>query len=305
MEDPQLCIDAYAGEHALSHEVGSDLIPFVESNFMENLVASIFGAETHFAPGGLVDVRPFISDITETADMQVDDIMNDVMEQAIRHLEYVKAHTPDWLYVTPSRPMSPLDYAVIMRGGAFYMDLALEPELAVSFMEKIADVTIKTIHCFKEIIGQPLEECLTPRGLVFPGIRLTGDAIVNLSPAMIEDIMCPLFGKFKKEFGRVMLHYCCTPAPSQHVAGALAKGGVIDCIDNWQGYQTFFNGDELQTQLGVCTDVDKELILNGTLFHDPFFCLKDRPLTVSTRADSVEEGKRLVERFWELCAASR
>jgi hypothetical protein len=299
MRDPQKALEKRIAELSGTIKLKSDVAHFVESNFMEALVPSIFGAETHVAPGGLVDVKPRFPDIYETENINIDDIFRGEMENAIRHLEYIKHNAPDYLYVNPSRPMSPLDYAVVLCGGGFYADLLAEPDLSLNFMEKIADVTIKTIKYFKEVINQPLDECVTVRGLYFPGIRLIGDAVVNLSPNLIKNIMCPLYRKFEREFGSVMLHYCCTPAPSKHVAPALAEGGGINAVDNWQGYRTMFNEkDYFQETLAVCTDVSKNDILTGEIFRDNFFQLKQRPLIVSTYAESAEEGKKVYE-IWQ------
>jgi len=296
MRDPSKALEQRIAQLGETLKVKSDIVPFMESNFHEVLIPSIFGAKTFISPGGLVDVKPCFSDIYETENIKIDDIFRGEMENAIRHLEYLKKNAPDYLYVNPTRPMSPLDCAIVMRGGEFYTDLLAEPELSLSFMEKIADVTIKTIKYFKQMINQPFDECVTIRGLYFPGIRLTGDAIVNLSPDMIKNIMCPFYKKYEKEFGSVMLHYCCTPAPSTHVAPVLAEGGGISATDNWQGYRTMFNEkDYFQDTLAVCTDVNKDDILNGAIFRDEFIMYKKRPLVVSTSVESVEEGKRVYD----------
>jgi len=60
-----------------------------------------------------------------------------------------------------TRFMSPLVYAVVMRGGDFYLDLLVEPEKSVAFMNKIADVTIKTIKRFKDELQEDYLEQVT------------------------------------------------------------------------------------------------------------------------------------------------
>jgi len=144
------------------------------------------------------------------------------------------------------------------------------------------------------MVNQPLDECVTIRGLSFAGIRLISDAIVNLSPKMIIDVMCPVFKRFENEFGSVMLHYCTVPAPSHHVVPALIKGGGVVAVDNRQGYKTLLNEEDyLQNRIAVCTDADKNDILNGDILKDEFFSYKERPLSVSVFVDSVDEGKKV------------
>ena len=118
----------------------------------------------------------------------------------------------------------------------------------------------------------------------------------NLPPRMIREIMHPLYRKFEQEFGSVMLHYCCLPAPSAHVAPALAGNSGISAVDNWQGYRTLLNeNDFFQTAVAVCTDVNKNEILNGSIFKDEFIMFDRRPLVVSTSVENADEGKRVYE----------
>ena len=242
----------------------------------------------------LLIVLLIFDDLETPLEMGEIDLYGGEMENALGHIAYLRENAPDWLYVNPSRFMAPLDYAVILRGGDFYYELYEEPERAIAFLEKLADVTIQAIQLVKQAAGQPMDAFMTPRGYLYPGIRLIGDAVVNLSPAMIEEIMCPLYRRFQRVFGRVMLHYCCTPAPSTHVLGALKRGGGVDCVDNWQGYETLVPPElETQADIGICTDIPKDWILNGHVENTPFFTVKERVLASSTKCSSVEEGREI------------
>ena len=309
MYDAQATIDIAKMERGNTNKLQSDSIPIIESNFLECLVPSLFGAEPYESPGGMADVRPVFDDVEQLADLQIPDIFGGIMEQTIRHLEYMIKNAPEPFEVCMSRFMSPLDYAVVMRGGDFYMDLLLEPELAVEFMNKIADVSIACIKYFRNMLGyNDSDGQITVRGFYFPGIRLSGDAIVNLSPATIKEVMYPIYKRFADEFGALMLHYCCTPAPSGHVLPALLDGCGITCVDNWQGYPTFFNENRdglLQDKIGICTDLDKSVVADPErLFaeHELFGKVQrkgGRPLTVSTNVDTVDEGERLYHNWRE------
>jgi hypothetical protein len=298
MKDPQKQIENSIIQFQNTKEAQSDVVPYIESNFLEVLVPSLFGAKPHFVNGVSVDVKPIFRDIYETKNIGEIDIFGGEMENAIKHLEFIKKNAPDDFYVSPTRQLSPLDCAVVLFGGEFYTELYAEPEIAIAFMNKIADVTIKVIKELKAVIGQPLDECITPRGFVFNGFRLTGDSVVNLSPTMIEDIMCPIYKRFEQEFGSVMLHYCCTPAPSTHVAAALVKGGGVSWVDNWQGYKTLLKEEDyLKNNIGVCTDIDKNIILTGEIANIPFYNT-DRPLVANTACTTVEEAKKVYE-IWQ------
>ena len=271
--------------------------PFVESNFLEVLIPSFLGAEIHAAPGGYMDVRPIFKDIYETEKIKEIDIFSGEMERAIKHHEYIKKNAPDYLYVNPTRIMSPLDYGVVLMGSEFYSSLIEEPELCCELMEKLTDAAISALLELKKVVGQPKNETITPQGYIYEGIRLTGDAVVNLSPNMIKDLICPFYKKFKAAFGNVMLHYCTRPANSTHVIKALCEGGGVDWVDNnWHGIDSLLtSGDYEKTEcMNACVSMTNEEILGGEMQKHPFLNTK-RQVIVSTRCKNMAEAELLMK----------
>ena len=308
MHNPELALQYAIETNKPKTEYESDYVPFVESNFLECLVPSLFGAKAYESAGGAIDVKPIFSDVEELEYLEVPDLMGGMMPMALEHLRYIKDHAPEWLTVQISRMLSPLDAAVVMRGGDFYADLMADPEIAKHFLDVLTETTIKVVKLMKDVIGQPYNESITIRGLHFPGLRITNDAIVNLSPAMIQEMYFPCLKKFKLEFEHIMLHYCCTPAPSGHVLPALAKGDCVTAVDNWQGFQTFFHKEEdmLQDKISICTDISFDTLMN---FEDyaketPLFSQVRRKggrgLTITTTAPSEEDARRLWKKWQKL-----
>lgn len=149
--------------------------------------------------GGYVDVKPIIDNIEDAEGLTVS---NGQLDMALEHLEYLKINTPEIINVEITRFMSPLDYAVVMRGGDFYCDLLVEPKKSLAFLNRIVDVTINTLKLFKDAIKEDYAQQVTQvRGLYFHGLRLTGDSIVNLSPDLIKNVIHPMFNRFKEEVG--------------------------------------------------------------------------------------------------------
>jgi len=185
-EEPQKAIDNYLTASKYVKEVGSDWVPNLESEFTMTLVPSVFGAEIYTAPGGFCEARPFIDDINDIYKFKDVDIYGGLTEKAIRHLRFLRDNKPDGVEIQPTRFMSPLDSAVVMRGGNFYLDLLENPTAAADFLEMITDVTVRLIHVMKNEIGQPVRECVGVRGTWYNGQRFSGDAIVNLSPECIK-----------------------------------------------------------------------------------------------------------------------
>jgi hypothetical protein len=75
--------------------------------------------------------------------------------------------------VLPTRFLSPLDNAVLPRGGAFYEDFLDEPELSEQFMQKMLETIITLTKRFKDELGLPENEQVTIQGVNFPGIRIS------------------------------------------------------------------------------------------------------------------------------------
>lgn len=282
----------------------TDFVPAMESNFVECLIPSLFGAEIFVAPDGSMDCKAIFHDVEDIENIQMPDLTGGYMDMAISNLKYLMKHTPDWMTVQMSRMLSPLDAAIVLRGGDFFLDLVLEPEICAHFLAVITDTIIEVVKIFKEILGEPVNEQITVRGMYFDGLRLTNDSIVNLSPAMIEEFYFPCLKKFKEAFGNIMLHYCCTPAPSGHVIEALLNCNYVDAIDNWQGHETFFRSEafKLQEKISICTDIAYEDVLNfdeyikdKTFFRVPR--KNGRALIVGTTVKTVEEGNALYEQW--------
>lgn len=302
MRNPEKLVKQFILGNRDTLKLNSDWIPVIESNFLELLIPSLYGAKSYESPGGLIDIRTCFDDITDTERIGEVDLNGGEMENALKHLRYLMANRIEGVEVLMSRFMSPMDYAVTMRGGDFYLDLMLEPELCEAFLNHLADTTIKVMKLFKKELNESMDSQITLRGFSFPGIRITGDSIVNLSPELIRKFTFPIFKKFADEFGQVMLHYCTTPAPTGHVLPVLAECPYVKCVDNWQGYRTFFGPKETfmhQDKISICTDLNTEELIDLDKFFDeqPFYSKvprkNGRGILATVYVQSLEEGQRL------------
>jgi len=302
--NPQKLIDAVCYNRSMELEFPTDRVVTVESDFQETIIPCMFGATPCEMPDGNIDARPILASIDEAENLQIN---YEPLERALEHAKYLKANAPDNLNVAVTRFMAPLDYAMVMRGGDFYMDLILEPEKCVKFLNRILDVTLDSIKYLKNAVNEDYREHITAnkRGICIRGTRMSGDAFVNLSPAMIEEIVLPLFKRVREELGGLFVHFCTTPFPAWHVMPTLAKNpGIVDGVDNWQGYASFFNNDTdaLQDKVSMCFDVDFEQVENIEAFMQlPLF--RDvkrnggRGIFLATSTDDIEKAKRLYDRW--------
>ncbi len=303
--DARKALEEQVYQYERMKDMQSDFIIALESNFLECLLPSLFGAELFVSPGGFLDCKAIFSDVEQLRDIKMPDLNGGFMPHAIKHLTYLRDNVPDWMIAQISRMISPLDTAIVLRGGDFFLDLIDEPEIVANFLDIITDTTIAVVKILKDIINEPYNEQITVRGAYYPGLRLTNDSIVNFSPEMIEEFYFPCLKKMHAEFGKLMLHYCCTPAPSGHVIEALLRCDYVDAIDNWQGYETFFRNDEIvvQDKISICTDLPYEAVDNFDEYikDKPFF--KDvmrkngRALTITTKVKTVQEGNALYQKW--------
>ncbi|MCK9479141.1 MAG: hypothetical protein M0R40_06530 [Firmicutes bacterium] len=300
MQSPEKHMQAALHNRVNDIEFPTDREIVVESNFLEALIPSMFGAQMHISPGGWIAVKPCFEELPDADELQIG---KGLLDEAKLHLLKLKELCPENIRLAITRFMAPLDYAVVMRGGDFYMDLLLEPEKSMRFLNKIAEITIETLCYMKNLLDEDIHEQVTAaRGLYTRGTRLTGDAVVNLSPKDIEQFLIPSCRLFRKTLSGLMLHYCCLPAPSGHVLPTLAKfPDVIDAVDNWQGVGAFFNKDcegLLQDKVAMCFDISYDEAFDvDKLMEKPIF--KDVPrkggrgLFVGVNSPNLEASKRL------------
>ena len=307
--DPQKAIDTFMKRDHLSMQVDSDWIPVIESNFLYYLVPSIFGAEVAETISGDAGFKPFIRDIRETEGMELN-VFGEAYEKVVAHIKYLRANVIEGVTVNMPRFLSTLDAGVLFRGGGFYEDILMEPELSSKFMDKVNEVTIKFIKALKIVTDEDTNSQVTIRGVNFPGIRLTGDCIVNLSPKMIKEIMFGVYDRFADEIGPVMLHYCtggsAYPAPAGHVITTLLDCPSVKCVDNWHGYRSTFDEKGtglMQNKISICTDLPPEEVGNveKLMTENPFFSEVPRKggrgIAATVTVDGVDEGKRLYDKW--------
>jgi hypothetical protein len=281
----------------------TDWLPSVCIAWYQNTaVPSAFGAGVAPVEGAFPIARPVFRTVDEAAAAGKPDLDTQVISEMLQTVETAVRSLPEGFFLSFPATVSPLDLAqLLVPAEEFFVALLAEPEAAGTFLLNLTDMCIEVQRMVDERLPAPVAGHLTCRGMYFPGLRLPCDSIVNLSPAAIREFVLPVLERFGPVFGQLCLHVCTAPAPAGHVLPVLLEFEAVAAVDNWQGPDVFIGDDapaSEQSQIAIITDVD----LSGEAEMDAFLSrapVRDVPrqggrgLAVHTRADSVDEARRI------------
>ena len=124
---------------------------------------------------------------------------------------------------------------LLLPGDVFFVSLVYEEEKSREFLDNLTALFIKVQKLVNERLAGTISEFVTCRGVYFPGLRFPADALVNLSPDLIEKYVPSMCKQVGDVFGPLCLHFCTAPSPSIHVLPVLTGLKHIKAVDNWQG----------------------------------------------------------------------
>jgi hypothetical protein len=155
-----------------------------------------------------------------------------MVDRTLESARRVARALPDDWHVSFPAAASPWDLGQILLGEAFLMELILAPDKSLEFLETLADLYVALNRRVLDVLAEEGKRYVTNRGIPFPGFRVPSDAIVNLSPELIEQFVLPVAERLRDGLGDLCLHYCTEPAPSGHVLPALLKTDAVLAVDN-------------------------------------------------------------------------
>jgi hypothetical protein len=86
-----------------------------------------------------------------------------------------------------------------------------EPALAHELMDKITETLIRWVKRQKEVIGEPLNECISNQQVYIgrhAGVWFSDDDAVLMSPKAYREFVAPYNARIMQAFGGGCLHYC-------------------------------------------------------------------------------------------------
>lgn len=284
-------------------DVGADWIPAINIGWYQGIVVpSLFGARLAFPDGSEPIAEPLFASMQEALDAGIPPIRGAVVDEMLRTVAKAVASLPDGFELSFPATASPFDLAqLLLPGEEFLIATLMEPDAVRVFLDNLTNLCWGVFDLVEAEMGRKRRGHVTNRGVYFPGLRLPCDAIVNLSPDLIRNLVLPVLSDFGRRYGALCVHYCTAPAPSAHVLPILSECDCVAAVDNWQGPDVFLGDDapaRLQSKVAVIMDVDLSSSDKMAEFLD-WEPVRDIPrqggrgLVVSITCDSVQRGREI------------
>jgi hypothetical protein len=286
--------------------VGADWIPTVNiSLFQLVTLPRLYGAEIIEQPGSEPICRRRFAALGEAIDAGSPKAEGPAVEEMLGVLRAAKAALPEGFALSFPMVASPMDLAQLLIGDDFFVAMLDEPEKSLAFLMNLARGAVELIGVVKREMGQGKAEMITNRGMFFPGYRLAADAIVNLPPSLIRDMVLPVLAEFARAVGRLCVHYCSAPAPSAHVLPVLAESPNVAAVDTWQGVDVWIGESApaaMQPRVALVGDADLSTPekMDAFLARPPVRLVPrkgGRGIVMATGAPSIDDGRRVYDQW--------
>jgi hypothetical protein len=224
--DPEAFPDRYYDEPAVMtqfqernyyeqvREIDDDFVPYLMPWFGTAVVASALGCQVDFPSKMDPAVNPRHYPVLGPEDvkkLQIPDFEKDgLMPRVLRFLHYMRAGS--FLPVGITDFQGPLTTANQLMGYDKLIYLMQDHPTAMhELMDKVTETLIGWVKRQKEVIGEPLTECISDQQVYVgrhAGVWFSDDDAVLMSPGTYQEFVVPYNSRILKAFGGGCLHYC-------------------------------------------------------------------------------------------------
>jgi uroporphyrinogen-III decarboxylase len=195
-------------------EIDDDFVPYLMPWLGTVVTASALGCQIEFIPKQDPAANPRFYPIQapedirklEVADPEKDGLMPKVLE----YLRYMKANS--FLPVGITDFQGPLTTCNQLLGYDKLIYLMYDhPNLMHELMEKVTETLIRWVKKQKEVIGEPLNYCISDQQVYTgkqAGVWFSDDDAVLMSVNTYREFVVPYNSRILKEFGGGVIHYC-------------------------------------------------------------------------------------------------
>ena len=219
--------------------IDDDFVPYLMPWFGTVVTASAFGCHVEFPPGLDPAVNPRYYPVRTAEDvrkLQIADPERDgLMPKVLEFLRYMKANS--FLPVGITDLQGPLTTANQLMGYDNLVYLMQDaPSAMHELMDKVTDTLIGWVKKQKQVIGEPLTECISDQQVYtgrHAGVWVADDDCVLMSPQSYREFVVPYNSRILKAFGGGCLHYC---GNGTHQADNFLRTEGLLAINNYMLY---------------------------------------------------------------------
>ena len=222
-------------------DIEDDFVPYLMPWFGTVVVASAFGCPVEIYPKRDPATNPRHFPVRTPDDirrLRIPDPEKDgLMPRVLQVIRYMKEHS--FLPVGITDLQGPLTTANQLMGYDHLIYLMHDDPAAMhELMDKVTETLIIWAKKQKEIIGEPLTECISDQQVYtgkHAGIWFSDDDCVLMSPAAYREFVVPYNSRLLQAFGGGCLHYC--GAGTHQADNFLATEGLL-AINNYTLHNT-------------------------------------------------------------------
>jgi uroporphyrinogen-III decarboxylase len=219
--------------------IDDDFVPYLSPWFGTTVMASALGCKVEFPPKQDPAINPDYNPVRCPEDirkLRIPDPEKDgLMPKVLEFLRYMR--TTSFLPVGITDSQGPLTIANQLMGYDKLIYLMTdEPTMMHGLMDKITEALIQWLKKQKEVIGEPLTECISDQQVYVgrhAGIWFSDDDAVLMSPRSYMEFVVPYNSRILRAFGGGCLHYC---GNATHQAENFLRTEGLVAINNYVLY---------------------------------------------------------------------
>jgi uroporphyrinogen-III decarboxylase len=256
--NPEIMYNRQVGQFNRHFDLVEDnYVPYLMPWFGTGVLASGFGMNIISLPKMDPTTDPIEFVVKDPADIKKlkmpDPHKDGFMPKVLNQIKFFQNNSDIPINFTDNH--GPLTTAVQILGyeKLFYW-LHDYPKEIHYLMDLLSDAVIAWVKVQKELIGEPLDECIGNQGVPVAkgtGVWFSDDDAVLLSPEMYREFVAPYNNKIMKAFGTGIVHYC--GCANQHIETFLDMKYL-------KGINTFSLGDA-ETLLELKSKTEDRIVI--------------------------------------------
>lgn len=294
LADPMVMLKAELDAIRPHLEMEDDLAPTVRVQFGTGQVAAAFGCGMHFPQNSLPAAgKHVLASADEVARLAMPDLEAGWYGKLAAWTKIWKANLPEGVSIQHPDIQSAFNSAHLIRGNDIMMDFYDAPEMVDRLLDQVTDYMLMVTRHVKAMISDD-PEWFYDWGAMWKGAaRISNCSMQMISPELYREHVLPRDVRFFKEIGGGRMHYC---GLAGEVIDDFFKVPSITGLDvDFQQHDFFALCERAPKQVVLMAKFNENDPVVGRLLAGDW--PKKRNLVIVVRAQSVKDGKRLLQQL--------